>query len=93
MQVADRETVRAVRHELSRHVLDTSEATVHATHGIVHLNGRVRPVRGHENEFNEELNKLQRILRQRSGIREVIMEWTADGYNKEGSTSNTRSRS
>jgi hypothetical protein len=91
MQVADVETVRAVRHELSRHMLDISEASVHAGHGIVHLNGRVRPMRGHEAEFSEEIHKLERILRQKTGVREVILDWVAEGY-EPGATSKTRSR-
>jgi hypothetical protein len=91
MQVADLEMVRAVRREMARHNIDTSEASVSAMHGVVHLNGRVRPIRGHEAEFMEELHTLHRCLRQRPGIRDVIMEWTADGYNL-GDMSSVRSR-
>lgn len=91
MQIADVETVRAVRRELSRHPIDVSEITVSANHGVVHLNGRVRPVRGHEEEFVETVNNVPKLLRQRNGIRDVIMEWYSDDY-KLGSTSKTRSR-
>jgi hypothetical protein len=75
MQLADVETVRAVRRELSRHLIDVSEATVTAAHGVVHLYGRVRPIRGHEEEFEQELHNLPKILRQRTGVRDVIIEW------------------
>lgn len=97
MQVADVETVRAVRRELSRHAIDVSEAVVSAMHGVVHLTGRVKPLRGHEAEFEEEVNNLPKILRQRAGIRDVIMEWSYEGVytrlgDKLGSTSKTRSR-
>lgn len=81
MQVADVEMVRSVRREMARHNLDVSEATVSAMHGIVHLNGRVKPIRGHEAEFEQEIHALAKALRQRGGgIRDVVMEWqTPDG--------------
>ncbi len=76
MQVADVEMVRAIRRELARYPIDTSETIVSCNHGVIHLNGRVRPVRGHEDEFNTEVHTIQKVLRQRQGIREVIVEWT-----------------
>lgn len=76
MQVADVEMVRAVRREMSRHQIDSGETQVYVSHGIVHLNGRVKPIRGHENEFDEEIHTLHRVLKQRPGIREVLFEWT-----------------
>ncbi len=80
-QVTDAELVRMVRRELSRFCIDISETIVASTHGVVHLNGRVRPIRGHENEFSEEIVKVQRVLRQRPGIRDVILEWQLpEGY-------------
>ena len=87
MQVADVEMVRSVRREMARHQLDVSEATVSAMHGIVHLNGRVRPLKGHEHEFEQEIHSLMKSLRQRSGgvIRDVIMEWQKpDGTKVDG---------
>ena len=80
MQVADVEMVRSVRRELARHHLDTSETQVGATHGVIHLYGRVRPVRGHENEFPEEVHTLFKVLKQRPGVRDVIFEWSVQGY-------------
>jgi hypothetical protein len=82
MQVADVEMVRSVRRELARHHLDTSETQVGATHGVVHLYGRVRPVRGHENEFEEEIHTLFKALKQRPGVRDVVFEWTILGHDQ-----------
>jgi hypothetical protein len=76
MPVEDVETVRAVRREMARHCLDTGEVQVTAIRGIVHLTGRVRPVRGHEDEFGEEINTLYRVLKQPPGIRDVVLEWS-----------------
>ena len=82
-QMTDPELVRTIRRELARFSLDISETIVASTHGIVHLNGRVRPIRGHENDFNEELTKVQRVQRQRPGVRDVIMEWQLpEGYTR-----------
>lgn len=82
MQVADVEMVRMVRREMARHQIDSSEVQVSAMHGVVHLNGRVRPIHGHEDEFEEEVRTLFRVLKQRPGIRDVVMEWIIQGYNK-----------
>jgi hypothetical protein len=92
MQVEDVEMVRSVRREMARHQIDASMASVSAHHGVIHLYGRVKPIRGHENEFEQEIIALSKCLRQRPGIRDVIMEWTADGYNL-GEISKVRSRS
>lgn len=82
-QMTDAELVRTIRRELSRFSIDISETIVASTHGIVHLNGRVRPIRGHENDFNEEVTKVQRVLRQRPGVRDLILEWQLpEGYGK-----------
>ena len=92
-QITDAEVVRMVRREMARFCIDTSETIVSSMHGIVHLNGRVRPIRGHEDEFSDEVLKVPKVVRQRPGIRDVIVEWDIpDGYKKFGSTSNTRSR-
>lgn len=92
-QMTDAEVVRLVRRELARFSIDTNETIVSSSHGIVHLNGRVRPIRGHEEVFSEELGKVHRVLRQRPGVRDVILEWMVpEGYTRFGATSKTRSR-
>ena len=79
MQVADVEMVRSVRRELARHHLDTSETQVGAAHGVIHLYGCVRPVRGHESEFSGEVHTLFKVLKQRPGVRDVVFEWSIEG--------------
>ena len=61
---------------MARRCLETGEVQVSAMHGVIRLTGTVRPMRGHEEEFEEELNTLHRVLKQRSGIRDVVMDWT-----------------
>ena len=73
------EVSRTVRHEMARHSIDCGEVQVSASHGVVYLHGRVRALRGHEEHFEAEMNALLKGLRQKSGIRDVIAEWT---YNR-----------
>ena len=81
MQVEDVEMIRSVRREMARHQIDVSNVTVSSHHGIIHLYGMVRPMRGHESEFESEIITFYKCLRQRPGVRDLIAEWTADGYN------------
>jgi hypothetical protein len=81
MQVEDVEMVRTVRREMARHQIDASMTSVSAHHGVIHLYGMVRPLRGHEQEFESEMIALYKCLRQRPGVRELIAEWSAEGYN------------
>lgn len=75
MQIADVDTMRTVRRELDRHQLDVSLVHISANRGVVHLTGEVRPMRGYEGEFAQEIHALQRCLRQRSNVREALFEW------------------
>jgi hypothetical protein len=92
MQVEDVEMVRATRREMARHQLDVSMVTVSAHHGVIHLNGEVRPLRGHEPDFEQELHALHKCLRQRQGVRDVIFEWSLPPGYKIVDTSIMRSR-
>ena len=80
MPVEDVEMVRAVRREMARHPLDTGEVQVLAMRGVIHLTGRVLPVKGHEEEFEQEIHTLYRVLKQRPGVRDVCLEWNTGNY-------------
>lgn len=75
MQAADKDTVRLVRKELVRHALDTNETQVSVMRGLVHLYGRVRPLPGHESDFDAEVNALYKALKSRSEVSDVVFEW------------------
>lgn len=79
MPIEDIEMVRSVRREMARRCLDTGESQVSAIRGVIHLTGKVRPLRGHEEEFEEEVHTLYRVLKQRAGVRDVLMEWSTGG--------------
>lgn len=72
----NQEMNRATRREMGRHSVDCGEVQVSASHGTIHLHGKVRPMRGHEETFDADLAGLLKALRQRPGIRDVITEWT-----------------
>ena len=80
MRLEDVEMVRAVRRELARRCLDAGQTQVTAIHGVIHLYGRVRPMRGHEHEFEEEILALHKTLKLRPGVRDVIIEWDTGGH-------------
>ena len=81
MQMADKDAVRLVRKELVRHALDTGETQVSVMRGLVHLYGRVRPLAGHEADFDAEVNALYKALKSHPDIRDVILEWDAPNLN------------
>jgi hypothetical protein len=70
---------RQLRREMGRHSVDTGEVTISFAHGVIHLHGKVRPLRGHEEHFESEVTALLKALRQRPGIRDVITDWTMQG--------------
>jgi hypothetical protein len=74
--VEDAEMTRMVRREISRRYVDSSQLDVRVMHGVVYLRGWIDRLRGHHQEIdlNDELQVIQRILMQKSGVREVIIE-------------------
>ncbi len=75
MQSGDKDLARAVRKELSRRALDIAEVQVSCMNGLVHLNGRVKPLPGRLGDFDAEMDSVQKSLRTNSHIRDVIFEW------------------
>ncbi|MBC8135137.1 MAG: hypothetical protein H8F28_04515 [Fibrella sp.] len=90
MQAGDKDMARAVRKELSRHALDIAEVQVSCMNGLVHLNGRVKPLPGRVGDFDAEMSSIHKSLRANQHIRDVIFEWqtpyesSADKMKKEG---------
>ena len=72
----NQEVGRQVRREMGRHSVDCSEVQVSASHGVIHLHGRVRALRGHEEILDAEIASFLKSLRSRQGVRDVITEWT-----------------
>jgi hypothetical protein len=72
---------RDVVREIVKHPLDISELQVHVQHGVVYMSGRVGRIGGfHENvDLHDEWNVVLRILKQKSGIRDVVAEVELEG--------------
>ncbi|MBP6964295.1 MAG: hypothetical protein KBC96_07815 [Armatimonadetes bacterium] len=74
MPTGDAETTRLAQREIGRRSIDTSGLDVHATHGVVYLRGYIKCLRGHPTDLRHELEVINRVLRTKPGIREVIIE-------------------
>lgn len=72
----NQDVCRQVRREMGRHSVDCGEVQVSASHGVIHLHGRCRAMRGHEANLETSVAGLLKALRTRPGIRDVITEWT-----------------
>lgn len=76
MSVVDSAMTREVFRDISKRPLDISQLSVHVTHGIVYLSGRVERLRGYpaDIDLHEEMNIIIKILKQKAGIRDVCSE-------------------
>jgi hypothetical protein len=71
-----KEMNRHIRTEMARHSVDCSEVITESSHGVIQLYGKVKALKGHEGSFSAERDALIKGLRQKSGIRDVIINWT-----------------
>ncbi|MCC6444406.1 MAG: BON domain-containing protein [Armatimonadetes bacterium] len=79
MPAEDKEMTRMVQREISRRYVDSSQVDVKAIHGVVYLRGVVRPLRNVAVDLQQEIEIIQRILRNKPGIRDVINEMQVRG--------------
>ena len=70
----DMEGAKSVRKELARRPIDTSLAMITVTHGVVRIGGQIRAMRGHEMDLRSEMELIAKVLKQRQGIRDVVLE-------------------
>jgi len=76
MSVVDSAMTREVLRDISKRPLDISDLHVSVMHGVVYLRGKINKIRGYhcDIDLRDELRVISHILRQRSGVREVICE-------------------
>jgi hypothetical protein len=72
----DSEHTKLVWRTISRKPIDTSLMTVLVMHGVVYLRGQVRAMRGHDIDIRSEMEMVARILKQKPGIRDVVIDVT-----------------
>lgn len=70
----DIEGLKLVRKELARRPIDISLLNIQYLHGIVRLSGQVKAMRGHEMDLKAEMELIAKILKQRPGIRDVVLD-------------------
>jgi len=64
-----------VQRELNRRYIDTTQVDVRVIHGVVYLRGIIRTLRTHpEVDLERESDIIRKIIRQKTGIREIIWE-------------------
>jgi len=68
------EATKAVRKEFARRPIDTTLMMVTSAHGVVRLTGQVKAMRGHQMDLRSEMELIAKVLRQRPGIRDVVLE-------------------
>lgn len=74
MPVEDVQMTRMVQREVTRRYIDSTRLEVKAIHGVVYLRGTIRRLRGHDLDLNHELEIINRVLRGKPGIRDVVIE-------------------
>ncbi len=75
--MADPNDVRAtktLRREFNRRMIDVTHADLRVTHGIAYVRGVIIPVKGGPTDLRAEIELIGRILHQRVGIKDVIID-------------------
>ena len=76
MPAEDASMTRLVQREVSRRYIDATRLDVKAIHGVIYLRGSIAKLRGHDVDLRKELEVIHRVLRGKSGIRDVIIDVT-----------------
>ena len=70
----DAHMTRMIQREIGRRQVDTSLLAINVSHGIVHLRGQIKKLRGHDVDLRQELEIIRRIIRSKPGIRDVLVD-------------------
>ncbi|MEO7454263.1 MAG: hypothetical protein ABIV13_05820 [Fimbriimonadales bacterium] len=70
----DMEAAKTVRKEFARRPIDTSLMMVTTAHGVVRLGGQVKAMRGHQMDIRSEMALIAKVLKQKPGIRDVVLD-------------------
>jgi hypothetical protein len=73
--VSDVRAQKLARSEFARRQVDVSRAQVNVHHGVLYIRGEVLPmIDASYSDMESEMNLIARILRQRSEIRDVVID-------------------
>ena len=81
MSIVDAAMTRDVLRDIGRRPVDISNLDVHVQHGVVYLRGRLDKLRGYYEDLDleEELHIILKVLRQKTGVQDVICEVEVEG--------------
>ncbi len=66
---------KQVRRDFMRHHIDMTLADVRVSHGVVYIRGTLRPEgRNASIDLKAECERIARLLRQRPGVRDVVLD-------------------
>lgn len=66
---------RIARSEFARRGIDISRADLYVMHGVLYMRGQIKPMKSASfTDFEHELGLVQKILRQRPEIRDLVMD-------------------
>ncbi len=72
----DASAMKLVRSEFGRRMIDFTHADIRVANGVCTIRGVLKPMKGGPADMKSEIGLVARILRQRAGIREVVLEAT-----------------
>lgn len=70
----DVSATKLARSEFSKRQLDTTALDLRVTHGVCYIRGVVKAVKGGPPDVRAEVDLISKVLRQRPGIRDVIID-------------------
>lgn len=71
----DQEATKYARKQFVRASIDTTQCDIRSTHGVVYIRGVLKAYGGAPySDLRTEAERVARVLRQKAGIRDVIIE-------------------
>ena len=75
MALQDAYQTRMIQHLLVRRSVDLTNVDIRVIHGVCYMRGSIQKLRSHpEVDLEQEAEIIQKIIRQQSGIRDVVGE-------------------
>ncbi len=76
---SDVAATKLVRSEFGKRMIDTTNADMRVTHGVCYIRGSLKPIKGGPQDLRAEMEIIMKVLRQRPGIKDVVMDATLRG--------------
>ncbi|MCW5937907.1 MAG: hypothetical protein KIT11_11450 [Fimbriimonadaceae bacterium] len=70
----DVQATKALRSELGRRFVDTTQADVRVMHGVAYIRGVVKPIKGGNPDVKAALEMVAKSMRQKGLVRDVVID-------------------